>query len=135
MESWMANLIDIQSQIEALKKQAEQIRSKDFDVTLADIRKTMAAYGITVKDLLAAEKKRPGKAKAVKAASANSPKAPKAAKGPKTASTVAAKFKGPNGESWSGRGLTPKWLTALVSQGRSKEEFAVVTTAPEVIAG
>jgi len=38
---------------------------------------------------------------------------------------VAAKFRGPNGEAWSGRGLMPKWLSALVAQGRSKEEFAI----------
>ena len=57
----MATLIDLQLQIEELKKQAEQIRAEDFDVTLADIRATMAAYGITVKDLLASGKKRPGR--------------------------------------------------------------------------
>jgi DNA-binding protein H-NS len=38
---------------------------------------------------------------------------------------VAAKFKGPAGEAWSGRGLTPKWLKTLEAQGRSKSEFAV----------
>jgi DNA-binding protein H-NS len=43
----------------------------------------------------------------------------------KSGKPVAAKFKGPNGETWSGRGLTPKWLTSLVAQGRTKQEFAV----------
>ena len=35
------------------------------------------------------------------------------------------KYRGPNGEEWSGRGLTPRWLSALIAQGRNKEEFAV----------
>ncbi|WP_296444256.1 H-NS family nucleoid-associated regulatory protein [Rhodoferax sp. UBA5149] len=38
---------------------------------------------------------------------------------------MAAKFRGPNGEAWSGRGLTPRWLAALVAQGQSKEEFSI----------
>ena len=36
-----------------------------------------------------------------------------------------AKYRGPNGEEWSGRGLTPRWLSALIAAGRTKEEFAV----------
>ena len=37
------------------------------------------------------------------------------------------KYRGPNGEEWSGRGLTPRWLSALIAAGRTKEEFAVAT--------
>ncbi len=59
---------------------------------------------------------RPGaKAKAVKVA-----KAPKKAGVP-----VAAKYRGPNGETWSGRGLTPKWMATLVAAGQSKESFLI----------
>jgi DNA-binding protein H-NS len=35
------------------------------------------------------------------------------------------KYRGPNDEVWSGRGHTPKWLDALVAQGRNKEEFLI----------
>ena len=44
----------------------------------------------------------------------------------KTRGPVQAKYRGPNGEEWSGRGITPSWLSALIAQGRTKEEFAVV---------
>ena len=37
----------------------------------------------------------------------------------------AAKYRGPGGETWSGRGRTPRWLTALEAEGRSRTEFAV----------
>ena len=39
--------------------------------------------------------------------------------------SIAAKFRSPDGETWSGRGRMPKWLTQAVSEGKSKEEFAV----------
>ena len=42
-----------------------------------------------------------------------------------TGTPVAAKFRGPNGETWSGRGIPPKWLTALEAQGRNREEFRI----------
>src|SRR3954463_6939996 len=36
-------------------------------------------------------------------------------------SSIPPKFRGPNGEEWSGRGHTPKWLTALEATGRQRE--------------
>lgn len=121
----MSNLIDLQSQIEKLQKQASDLKSKEFSNTVADIRAKMQAFGITVKDLS-------GKAGTRKSKAAKPGRPAKVAKtvGKKRKSKVAgvpvaAKFKGPNGESWSGRGLSPKWLTALIAQGRSKSDFAV----------
>jgi DNA-binding protein H-NS len=42
---------------------------------------------------------------------------------------VAPRFRGPEGETWSGRGLRPKWLTALIDQGHQLEEFAIDAAA------
>ncbi len=117
----MSNLIDLQNQIEKLQKQAEDLKSKEFASTVADIRAKMQAFGITVKDLggkVGAKRSKAGRpAKVGKVAKVRRSKA--------TGVPVAAKFKGPMGEAWSGRGLTPKWLKALEVQGRSKSEFAV----------
>ena len=118
----MSNLIEIQSQIEKLQKQAQDIRSKEFASTVQDIMAKMQAFGITVKDLQTTKPGKPAKAGRGKA-KATTDKPAKAAK--KASKPVAAKFRGPNGEVWSGRGLTPKWLAALVAQGRSKGEFAI----------
>jgi DNA-binding protein H-NS len=41
------------------------------------------------------------------------------------AGPVPSKYRGPNGEEWSGRGHTPKWLTALEATGRQREEFRI----------
>jgi ParB/RepB/Spo0J family partition protein len=38
----------------------------------------------------------------------------------------AATYRGPNGETWSGRGLMPRWLTVLVQNGQDKESFRIV---------
>jgi DNA-binding protein H-NS len=32
------------------------------------------------------------------------------------------KYRGPNGEVWSGRGHTPRWLDALMAEGKHKKE-------------
>jgi len=119
----MNNLVDIQNQIQKLQKQASEIKSREFDKTVQDIRAKMAAFGITVKDLQAAASgggKGRGKTKV-----AVQPKAASSKK--KAGAVVAAKFRGPNGEVWSGRGLTPRWLSALVAQGKTKEEFAITS--------
>ena len=113
----MSNLIDIQSQIEKLQKQAESLKAKEFNNTVAEIRAKMKAFGITIKDLggKASQKAKPGKAS----------KMAKSRKSKAAGVPVAAKYKGPKGETWSGRGLAQKWLTALLAQGRKKEEFLI----------
>ncbi len=103
----MSNLIDIQNQIAILQKQAEEIKAQEFNKTVEDIKAKMAAFGITVADLEG------GKTRPRKAAAA------------KSANPAPAKYRGPNGETWSGRGLMPRWLAALVAQGQNKEAFAI----------
>ncbi len=119
----MTSLIDIQSQIEALQKQAQEIKANEFQNTVQDILAKMQAFGIGVKDLVAANPslasglgKTKSKSGAVKVAKVA---------GRKSMNPVAPKFRGPNGEVWSGRGLTPRWLAALIEQGQAKESFAV----------
>lgn len=120
----MNNLVDIQNQIEKLQKQASEIRGREFDKTVQEIRAKMQAFGITVKDLrLTGAELRKGKGKAKSAPS--SPTKLVGAKKKKTGAAVAAKYQGPNGESWSGRGLTPRWLSAQLAQGKTKDDFAI----------
>jgi DNA-binding protein H-NS len=38
---------------------------------------------------------------------------------------VAPRYRGPEGETWAGRGAKPKWLAALIDAGHTLEEFAV----------
>jgi len=123
----MGSLIDIQSQIEKLQKQANDIKSKEFAATVHEIQAKMQAFGITVKDLQSTKGAKVGRGKA-KSTLAKAPKAAKTPKSRKASAPVAAKYRGPNGESWSGRGLMPKWLSALVAQGQTKESFSVAAS-------
>lgn len=116
----MSSLMDIQSQIEKLQKQASDIRTREFDKTVQDIVAKMQAFGISLRDLQLAT----GRGAKATAKKARKPAREKA-QATKSGSTVAAKFRGPNGETWSGRGLTPRWLAALLAQGKKKEEFAI----------
>ena len=38
---------------------------------------------------------------------------------------LAVKYRGPSGETWSGRGRVPKWLQTLEAEGRNREEFRI----------
>lgn len=43
--------------------------------------------------------------------------------GAKAKNAAPVKFRGPKGETWAGRGRTPAWLSALESEGSSRETF------------
>lgn len=130
----MNNLVDIQSQIDKLQKQANGIRVREFDKTVQDILAKMNAFGITVKDLQTkrgaklsgkSSGKSSGKGGASKLAKAASKSGGKRVPSKSAGTVVAPKFRGPNGETWTGRGLMPRWLSALVASGKTKEQFAI----------
>jgi DNA-binding protein H-NS len=99
-------LIEIQKQIALLQKQADDIRATEFAQAVQDIKAKMAVYGITAADL-DDRKNKPHKTAV------------------KSGATAPVKFRGPSGETWSGRGLMPRWLSVLVAGGANKESFAV----------
>jgi DNA-binding protein H-NS len=39
--------------------------------------------------------------------------------------TLRVKYRSPDGEEWSGRGVRPTWLAALETRGHNREEFRV----------
>jgi DNA-binding protein H-NS len=39
--------------------------------------------------------------------------------------SVAPKYRGPNGETWAGRGAMPRWLSGLIMEGHTAEEFLI----------
>jgi DNA-binding protein H-NS len=56
----------------------------------------------------------------------------KPAKGVKTKNPVEAKYRNADtGESWSGRGKPPRWLTAAEASGQSRESFKIGAASPE----
>ena len=102
----MSSLKELLDRKAALEKEIESTRREELSNAIAKVKALMQEYGLTVADI---SSKAP-----VRAASA--------AKGGK----VAAKYKNSaTGDSWSGRGLQPKWLKAALEGGRKIEEFKV----------
>lgn len=100
----MSTLQELIAQKEALEREIEQTIKKDRTEAIEKVRSLMAEYGLTAADL--------GKS------------APRtnAGKGNK----VAAKYRNAaTGDTWSGRGLQPKWLKAALAAGKKIEDFAV----------
>lgn len=113
----MATYQELIAQKEALARQQAELERLIADTRKAEragvitqIKQMMADHGITPADL-AGRVGRP----------------PKAADGETPAPRkVAPKFRDPaTGDTWSGRGLKPKWLAAALESGRKLEEFAV----------
>ena len=115
----MSNLIDIQNQIEKLQKQANDIKAREFNTTVKDILAKMQAFGITLKDL------QPPRGGARKGKTTLSKKSSEKLGKSRPGVSVPAKYCGPDGQTWSGRGLSPRWLASLVAEGRSKEDFVI----------
>lgn len=100
----MATLQELLSQKEALEREIELTKKRDRAEAIARVRALMAEYGLSLADLSA----RPG---------------PKAGS---SSGKVPAKYRDKaTGETWSGRGLQPKWLKAALAAGRRIEDFAV----------
>ncbi len=102
----MASYLELKAQAEALMQQAEEARKQEIAKVVAEIKQKMAEYGITAADLgVSGGKKAPRKSSA-------------------SAGASVVRYKGPNGEGWSGMGRQPQWLKEAIEQGKSKEDFA-----------
>ena len=102
----MTNLSDLIAQRAALEEQIKTLTHTQRTDALEQVRALMREHGLTPADLGTVTR---GMGKT------------------KTAETkkVAAKYRDPAGNSWSGRGLKPKWLQAAIASGRKVEDFAV----------
>jgi DNA-binding protein H-NS len=104
-EFTVASLQDLLAQKEALEKEIESTKKHHRAEAIAKVRSLMAEYGLAASDLS-------GKGGS-KGAGGKSGK-------------VAAKYRNSaTGDTWSGRGLQPKWLKAALATGRKIEDFSV----------
>ena len=101
----MASYKELVAQREALDKQIEETRLAESKAAVTQVRQLIAEWQLSAEDC------------GFKTAVASVSKKAKA--------VVAAKYRGPNGETWSGRGRAPKWLEALEAQGRQRAEFSI----------
>ena len=97
-------LSDLLAQKQELEKQIADAQREQRSEAVAKVKALMAEYGLSLADI-----------------GSKSAAAPK-----RTGGKVAAKYRNPaTGETWSGRGLKPKWLAAALESGRSLADFAL----------
>lgn len=101
----MSTLQDLLARKAALEQEIESTQKRERSEAIAKVKSLMTEYGLTAADLTSKTPTRAG--------------APKGGK-------VAAKYRNATtGDSWSGRGLQPKWLKAALASGKKLSDFAV----------
>lgn len=101
----MASLQELLAQKDALEKEIESTKRQARSEAVAKVRALMAEHGLTTADL------------SVKPASKTASRA---------GAKVAVKYRdAATGDTWSGRGLQPRWLRAALASGRKIGDFLV----------
>jgi DNA-binding protein H-NS len=112
----------LQNQISQLQKKAQKIlaaESKNKNGKIVRVLRLMKSLGIRVEDL--------ENVKSKAALSGAKKPAPAKTVGGGARKAVAAKYRDvATGNTWSGRGKTPRWLAALEGEGRRREEFLIL---------
>jgi len=98
----MATLNDLLLQKEILERQIADARQQERVNAIATVKALMGEYGLVVEDLMSSARAR------------------------RPAKSVVPKYRNQaTGETWSGRGLRPKWLQRAIENGASIGDFAV----------
>lgn len=99
----MASVSELMAQKAAIEQQIAEVQRAERAGAVAKVRALMAEHGLSLADLS-------GKSAAQK---------PSGAK-------VAAKYRNAaTGDTWSGRGLQPKWLKQALASGKTISDFAI----------
>jgi DNA-binding protein H-NS len=116
-ETYSAQQARIEKEIDKLRKKAEALHLKRRKPVVASIIRSMREYHITPEEIAAAfgkpaARRGPGRKSAPAAAPAKR--------------AVAPKYRHPDtGETWSGRGKAPRWLTAAEATGAKRDSFLI----------
>jgi DNA-binding protein H-NS len=102
----MASLQDLLAKKAEIEHEIEATQKRERQDAIAKVRSLMSEHGLSVADL--SSKAAGGKAGIAKGAK------------------VAAKYRNAaTGDTWSGRGLQPKWLKAELASGKKIGDFAI----------
>lgn len=103
----MPTIAQLLEQRAALEKQIAEAQREARASAIAQVKALMAEHGLSLADLSARA-------------------APAAPKTKAPSGKVAVKYRDvTTGETWTGRGLQPKWLKAALASGKQLSDFAV----------
>jgi DNA-binding protein H-NS len=99
----MASVSELLAQKAAIEQQIAEAQRAERSGAVAKVRALMAEYGLTLADL---------------SAKSSAPK--------RSSGKVAVKYRNAaTGDTWTGRGLQPKWLKQALASGAKLTDFAV----------
>lgn len=101
-------LSQIQKQIEALQRKADEIKDKEVGQVIARIKEAIKHYGLTASDL--------GLSRGTKASTKSVPRK-------RTSTAGKAKFRDASGRTWTGRGRRPQWYNDALAAGKKPEDM------------
>lgn len=103
----MSTLQDLLAQKADLERKIQETQRNERQTAIDKVRALMAEFGLTVEDL---------------GGKASGAGRKKAADGTRKA---AVKYRDAAGNTWSGRGLQPRWLKEALAKGKALSNFAV----------
>ena len=98
---------ELLKQRDELDAQISEAKRAESVAAIDTVRRLIADYALTAKDCGFSD----AKPKAMVTQSKRGP--------------APVKYRGPNGEAWSGRGRRPSWLGVLMEEGHLREEYLV----------
>ena len=96
-----AEVAAAEAEIELKKEKLEEAKAKVRVHRIEKIKEQIDAFSISQDDLFSAHQSK------------------------KSRTPVQAKYRSPNGEEWSGRGLPPKWVAEHIDSGGSKDDLLI----------
>ena len=107
LQEMIAQKSQLAEQLAAVEKKIAEAQSEQRTEAIAKVRALLADTGLTMADIGGSVTSRTDRALA----------AP---------SKVAPKYRDPvSGQTWSGRGQKPRWLTAAIATGKTPDDFAL----------
>ena len=105
-ENFINEKQEIEKQINKLQRKMRTLHTRQRRPIITSIIRSMMEYEITPEEIVEAYEKRDQRSK--------------------TSSTAPARFKNPStGDTWTGRGRPPRWITEAEEQGRNRNQFLI----------
>jgi len=97
------NLLEIKRELDA---EVDSRKAKEIESLRAKVHEQAKALGVTVEELIGVS--------AVRKLQTKHPRGKQPAK-----------YRGPGGEEWSGRGPAPRWMKPYLAKGKTKKDFLI----------
>lgn len=118
------SLAQIQKQITQLQNAAQAIENRERTDVIKRIHSAITHYSLTADELFS---ERPRRGRPRKDVATPAVATPRRAAGrlAKKGGKLPAKYADGTGNTWSGRGSTPRWLVAALAEGKTIDQFAL----------